>query len=102
MSVEGRSLAHAASRQASFPPPPGCTAPLAVQPFFARVVTARRLVIHMGEATQQSGNSGRRLAIAIVLIGILGAIAGLLFREFTPPSTPATQPAATQPTTDAF
>ena len=54
----------------------------------------------MGEATQKSGISGRRLAIAIVLMGLIGATAGLLFREFTPPTKPATQPVATQPTTD--
>ena len=45
----------------------------------------------MGDATQQkAGTSGRRLAIVIVVIGVLAAIAGLLFREFTPPSTPPT------------
>jgi hypothetical protein len=45
----------------------------------------------MGDATQQqAGTSGRRLAIGIVVIGVLAAIAGLLFREFTPPSPPPT------------
>ena len=54
----------------------------------------------MSDATQQNaGTSGRRLAIAIVVIGVLAAIAGLLFREFTPPSPPPTQPAITQPLT---
>jgi hypothetical protein len=37
------------------------------------------------------------LAIAIVVMGVLAAVAGLMFREFTPPSPPATQPAATEP-----
>jgi ABC-type xylose transport system permease subunit len=51
----------------------------------------------MDEAMQTSGTSGRRLAIAIVVMGVLAAVAGLMFREFTPPSPPATQPAATEP-----
>jgi hypothetical protein len=52
----------------------------------------------MDEAMQKSGTSGRRLALAIVLIGALAAVAGLMFRQFTPPSPPTTQPAATDQT----
>src|SRR5688572_3170784 len=91
--VEGRFLArtHAASRQASFPPPPGRTAPLAVRPFFAR---GRGRTLHrtMADDGQRGGTSGRRLAIAIVLIGAAAAVAALYFREFTPRIPPTTQP----------
>jgi hypothetical protein len=49
-----------------------------------------------GEA---SGTSGRRLAAAIVLIGVVAATAGLIFRQFTPRTEPTTKPADVVPAT---
>jgi len=46
-----------------------------------------------------SGTSGRRLAIAIVVIGVTAGIAALYFRQFTPRKLPATQPSITAPAT---
>ena len=53
-----------------------------------------------------SGTSGRRLAVAIVVIGVIAGTAGLLFRQFTPRREPATRPtdvapAATSPAAEA-
>jgi len=46
----------------------------------------------MADDGQRGGTSGRRLAIAIVLIGAAAAVAALYFREFTPRIPPTTQP----------
>jgi hypothetical protein len=46
-----------------------------------------------------SGTSGRRLAIAIVVIGVTAGIAALFFRQFTPRKLPATQTSTTAPAT---
>lgn len=43
------------------------------------------------QAERGAGTSGRKLAIAIVLIGVTAGVAALFFREFTPPAQPATQ-----------
>jgi hypothetical protein len=54
-----------------------------------------------GDRRGLGGTSGRRLALAIVSIGVVAGVAALFFREFTPrtvpPAQPATQPAASQP-----
>ncbi len=42
---------------------------------------------------KRQGTSGRRLTVAIVIIGATAAVAALFFREFTPRNPPATQPA---------
>jgi hypothetical protein len=45
------------------------------------------------------GTSGRRLAAAIVVIGVLAGTAGLIFRQFTPRTEPATRPTNVVPAT---
>jgi hypothetical protein len=51
-----------------------------------------------GEHRHAVGTSGRRLAIAIVLIGTIAGAAALFFRQHMPRMEPATRPdSATQP-----
>ncbi|MGB7161432.1 MAG: hypothetical protein WBD40_25460 [Tepidisphaeraceae bacterium] len=52
----------------------------------------------MGEITR--ANSGKRLAMTILLLGVLAAAAGLFFREFTPRTgVPTTRPVYDVPVT---
>lgn len=46
----------------------------------------------MVEPQRDTGTSGRRLAIAIVLIGVVAGVTALFFREFTPRTVPTTRP----------
>jgi hypothetical protein len=46
-----------------------------------------------------SGRSGRRLAVAIIVIGVTAGTAGLIFRQFTPRTEPATRPTDAAPAT---
>jgi hypothetical protein len=51
------------------------------------------------DGAKRGGSSGKKLATAIVLIGVAAGVAALFFREFTPKNAPATQPAVTTQST---